>query len=458
MPLPVTAIFDIGKTNKKLLLFDSRYRLADARTVQLAETTDEDGFACEDLAGLTRWMRDSLREVARNPDLELCGLNVSAYGASLVYLDGSGAVMAPLYNYLKPYPEALQQRFYATYGSPGELALQTASPALGSLNAGLQLYRFKQEQPARFAQMACAMHLPQYLACLFTGERCSDLTSLGCHTALWDFRQGRYHDWVLQEGLDSRLAPLCPPGSQTTTLIEGRLVAAGTGLHDSSAALIPYLVGMTEPFLLVSTGTWCISLNPFNEEPLTREELEQDCLCYLSYTGKPVKAARLFAGPVHDRQVAALAAHFDKNPDYFRGVRYNPALAARLATRRDTGQTPGLSPLEIPFRQPHDFSSFEEGYHQLMRDITGCQAASLRLALGASGVRHVCVDGGFSGNALFMEMLAASLPDLEVYAAEVPQASALGAALAVRLLPEAAPLPGNLVSLRRYPAINPMET
>ena len=57
----------------------------------------------------------------------------------------------------------------------------------------------------------------------------------------------------------------------------------GIGLHDSSAALIPYLMNFKEPFVLISTGTWCISLNPFNEAPLTKEELKSDCLSYMSY-------------------------------------------------------------------------------------------------------------------------------------------------------------------------------
>jgi len=55
----VIAIFDIGKTNKKLLLFDERYKVVHEETVQLDETTDEDCFLCEDVFTLTKWIRDS---------------------------------------------------------------------------------------------------------------------------------------------------------------------------------------------------------------------------------------------------------------------------------------------------------------------------------------------------------------------------------------------------------------
>src|SRR6185436_14045294 len=97
-------------------------------------------------------------------------------------------------------------------------------------------------------------------------------------------------------------------------------VAVGAGLHDSSAALIPYLTSFNEPFILVSTGTWCISLNPFNYSMLSDYELDQDCLCYLSYEGKPVKASRLFAGYEHEQQVKRLAIFFNKPVDHYTTV------------------------------------------------------------------------------------------------------------------------------------------
>ncbi|EOR95143.1 Rhamnulokinase RhaK in alpha-proteobacteria [Arcticibacter svalbardensis MN12-7] len=82
---------------------------------------------------------------------------------------------------------------------------------------------------------------------------------------------------------------------------------AGIGLHDSSAALIPFLASFQEPFMLLSTGTWCVSLNPFNQLPLTEDELKKDCLCYISYKGNPVKASRLFAGNEHEQQTKKIS-------------------------------------------------------------------------------------------------------------------------------------------------------
>ncbi|MEY4930575.1 MAG: hypothetical protein RI909_1299, partial [Bacteroidota bacterium] len=59
MPVPVIAIFDIGKTNKKVFLFDEDYKIRFEKSIELVEIKDEDNFPCEDLAELTQWVTDS---------------------------------------------------------------------------------------------------------------------------------------------------------------------------------------------------------------------------------------------------------------------------------------------------------------------------------------------------------------------------------------------------------------
>src|SRR6185295_16851853 len=107
--------------------------------------------------------------------------------------------------------------------------------------------------------------------------------------------------------IDKKLAPVFPSDKTIEVPFAGKRLKAGIGLHDSSAALIPYLTVFKEPFLLISTGTWCITLNPFNNNPLSKKELKKDCLCYMDYHGKQVKASRLFAGNEHEQQVKKIA-------------------------------------------------------------------------------------------------------------------------------------------------------
>ena len=197
----VIAIFDVGKTNKKLLLFDEQYNVIHEESKQLQEIKDEDGFSCEDVDALTNWIQESFTEVAADERFDIKAVNFSAYGASFVYLDENGKVSLPLYNYLKPYPKDIQTKFYKTYGGESAIAKQTASPVLGNLNSGMQLYRLKYEKPEVFAKIKWALHLPQYLSYILSSAVNTDITSVGCHTNLWHFQWEHYHDWVSKEGV-----------------------------------------------------------------------------------------------------------------------------------------------------------------------------------------------------------------------------------------------------------------
>ena len=88
-------------------------------------------------------------------------------------------------------------------------------------------------------------------------------------------------------------------------------------------------------------------MNPFNTRPLTEEELEQDCLCYMSFDGKPVKSSRLFAGNEHEQQVKRLGDYFQKGPNYYTEVMYKPDLVNRIDKTQElatviTGKYPSV--------------------------------------------------------------------------------------------------------------------
>lgn len=421
-------LLDIGKTNKKCFVFDEDYQVIFEKTTQLAETKDEDGDSCEDLNLLNDWVFKSVREVLNDFRFKIRAINCTTYGASFVHLDSEGQALTPLYNYLKPFPEILLKQFFATYGEASTIALETASPVLGHLNSGLQLYWLKHHKPLIFKQIKWSLHLPQYVSHLLKsgGDPKSppDLTSIGCHTLLWDFRKNDYHDWVKQEGIDAKFPSIDPQLRITNQPInQSTDVYLGTGLHDSSAALIPYLTCFEEPFVLISTGTWCISLNPFNNEPLTPEELAQDCLCYLSYEGKPVKAARYFGGYEHEMMVKALAAEFGVAEDFYR-------------------QNQLAESAEFP-------ESLKNRYLDFMRQLVDKQCVSTKLAIGKTPIRRIFVDGGFSKNETYLRLLAAAFPELEVFAAELAQATAMGAAMAIHSYWNVKPVPKNLISLKK---------
>ena len=366
------AIFDIGKTNKKAFLFNESYQIVWENSVNLPETVDENGFPCEDIVALKDWFLGCWEEMKSQTQYNLKAVNFSTYGASFVYVDEKGNPLTPLYNYLRPYPENLKNEFYSKYKGEEVFAVKTASPVLGSLNSGMQIYRLKEEKPELFEKVEYCLHLPQFLSFLLTNEAYADITSIGCHTNLWNFKKMKYHKWLKNEGISSKIPPFYY-GKDIIKIKDG--LAVGAGLHDSSSAIIPYTINFTEPFVLLSTGTWSISLNPFNNKPLTFDELQNDCLCYMQYTEKPVKAARLFAGNEHEVQTKRLAEHFNVPIDTYKEVYFDKKIVANLRSLNYQIFYPKKYDFDIlkecPF-QKRDlayYKDYETAYHQLMLDL-----------------------------------------------------------------------------------------
>ncbi|MBC6996593.1 FGGY family carbohydrate kinase [Neolewinella lacunae] len=428
----VTAVFDIGKTNKKFFLFDRYFREVHREYVSFPEIVDEDGYPTEDLPALQSWLREVFHRILEAEAYDVRAINFSSYGASLVYLDDEGKVLTPLYNYHKPLDPALIADFYAKYGPEESFAVATGSTNAGRLNAGMQLYWLKYARPEVFARLRYALHLPQYLSYVFTGIPLSEYTSIGCHTALWDYAAKDYHRWVYAEGLHRVLPAIVSTETSINMNYNGRRIKIGVGIHDSSAALLPYIRSERKPFVLVSTGTWSVALNPFTKRPLTPEDLANGCINYLRINGKPVKAARLFLGQEYKLQTGLLAKHYGVADDFHKSIRFDFGIYQRLMKdfrrrfhfREITGyEGPGMTNLAG--------LTYPEAYHQLMMELLDLQAQSIRSALGGTPAVKLFIDGGFSDNDVYVKLLSHHFRDLDLRTTDASLGSALGAALCI---------------------------
>lgn len=96
------------------------------------------------------------------------------------------------------------------------------------------------------------------------------------------------------------------------------------------------------------------------------------------------------------------------------------------------------------------FNNDIEAYYWMMMDMVSKQIASTELVMNGTPVKYLFVDGGFSKNEIFMHLLALAFTHMEVYAAGMPQATAIGAALAIHHTWNNGPYPVDLISLKRY--------
>jgi sugar (pentulose or hexulose) kinase len=430
----VTAIFDIGKTNKKIILFNEDLKVVSENEQKFKETTDDDGFECDDIDQIEFWIKDSLKKLVLSDKYDLKAVNFTTYGATLVYLDKNGKRLTPVYNYLKPIDEKIPENLYKRYGGRDEFCRRTASPALGMLNSGLQPLWLKTVKPEIFAKINCILHFPQYLSYLLTGKFYSEHTSVGCHTALWDFDNMDYHPWVKMQGLN--LPDLVPVETLNEVVIEGKNIQVGVGIHDSSASLAPYFSSNAGNFILISTGTWCINMNPFNNEILTADQLDKDCLCYISINRKPVKSSRLFLGHLHETALIHICDHFKKSEDYYKKIKADNNLSSKLRSKFENMKVFFQSgPYSRDLKDSIDmysFSTFEEAYHQLMNELGDLTIEAVNLVLPEDDeTANIYITGGFSKNELFQNQISKAYPLKSVYTSEIANSSALGAALVI---------------------------
>jgi len=431
---PVIAVFDIGKTNKKFLLFNEQLKLEFVTEQFFPTTKDEDGFECDDIELIEKWIVTTLITYLKSKQYEVVGVNFATFGASLAFVDKQGNRLTPIYNYLKEIPATVQNSLFEKYGGEKEFCRKTASPALGLLlNSGTQIEWLKQEKSEIFNRAAHILHFPQYLSYLFTQSIVSEYTSIGCHTFLWDFDNNSYHSWLSNEGIN---LPQPEPNNYTTIChIADKNIRVGLGIHDSSSSLAPYILGSKEKFLLVSTGTWCINMNPYNHSPLTEFQLKNDCLSYLSIDRKPVKSSRLFMGHIHDVNTERLSRFFNLPEGSYKNVKTDESLIASYLkeVKKNVFFKNGVPDNYID--ESIDlkiFNDFSEAYHRLMFDLTLLNKKSIDLIMpNNDGIKAIYVSGGFARNEIFVRLLAGFYPDKKVFTSEIDNSSALGAALVI---------------------------
>jgi len=428
----VTAVFDIGKTNKKFFLFDANFQEVYRAYRKFDAIADEDGHPTEDLNRLKDWLKEVFDSILDATAYNITSINFSTYGASLVHLDENYEVLTPLYNYTKPIPQEIIDSFYEKYGPEDDFTQATGSPSSGMLNSGMQLYWLKYTQPEIFKKIKYSLHLPQYISYIFTGIPVSEHTSIGCHTALWDYSKKDYHDWVYKEEIHKILPVIVSTETSFNMNYNGKRINIGAGIHDSSAALLPYIRSVDKKFILVSTGTWSIALNPFSDEALSRSDVKKNCINYMRINGKAVKASRLFLGNEYKEQVKVLANHFSVKPDYHKTIRFDYDIYFELIKDFEYRfRWISMSDERMPMATKISYTKFEHAYHQLMIELVLLQVESILTVSGNNTIEKLYIDGGFSDNDVYIQLLSHYLRNMSLSTTDSSLGSALGAAICI---------------------------
>ena len=448
----VSLVFDIGKTNKKLILFDQNLRVVHESSVNIPEISGKNGLIYDDLPHMLQWLDDALQEIGAQTDFAVRAINVTTFGATVVHVHEAGDPATPVYSYLSDPGEAFHQKYLDHFSElPGGFA-RLATPPLGMfLNAAKQLYWLTNEHSGLAANIHQTLFLPQFIIAHLTGKSFSEATSLGCHTGLWDFEQSQLSEPALSAAQwRDKLPDLLPENAVLSLKPAYRQrfhgeqnILVGTGLHDSSSALVPFSRALSnEHFVLLSTGTWIIAQNPGAEFNLSERDLAEDRLYYLTPQRKPVRAARLFAGREHEVQLERIANYFGRAPEPASTASARAVEAFLHGFFAESGER-ALVPETLhgsgPFPNCHSgnwdlsqFESAEEAYARLCLDLAALTSYCID-SVASEETTKVVVDGGFVRNAWFTHLLAMLQAPREVVLTEVPQATAMEAALMLHI-------------------------
>ena len=404
------AVFDLGKTNAKLLGFGDRTGklLFDERTAQRAMLAD--GLRVLEHQPLFDWLTATLARMSER--YRLAGLMVSTHGCTFALVSG-GELAAPILDYEQSVPPEIDRQFAAEAPPFAE----TCSPDLpGGLNVARHIYLREKLAPDMFRQADAILNYPQFWNWLLTGVKASEVSSIGCHSHLWNPREGIFSSLVERCGWRPKFPPFRRAGEIVgDTRVGGQSISVHNGVHDSNAALYYYRSLGYSDMTLISTGTWVIVFN--QACPLEALDSRRDMLASVTVDRSPIATARFMGGREYEAiaagsQAAASRASLQQVID--RGQFALPSFAPGGPFPSRKGVLNGPAPSGDEER-----AALATLYVALMMDVVLDQLRS---------TNPVVVDGGLARNRALLGILAALRPEQSIARNVAAEGTAMGAA------------------------------
>ncbi|HTO32779.1 MAG TPA: FGGY-family carbohydrate kinase [Pararhizobium sp.] len=414
------AVIDIGKTNAKVALVDLD-RFEETAVRKTANCVSPDGlYPHFDVERLWRFIAESL--AALNAETPVDAISVTTHGATAVLLDANGDLALPLLDYEFTGPDRLS----AEYDKVRPPFAETGAARLPmGLNIGAQIYWQERTYPKQFADVATILTYAQYWSYRLSGVLANELTSLGCHTDLWNPYTGDFSTMVDARGWRSLFAPVCrasdllggltAQAAKDTGLPQGLPVFCG--IHDSNSSLLPHVLTRPAPFSVVSTGTWVVIM-AMGARKVALDEA-RDTLINVNALGDPVPSARFMGGRAFSTLMQDLPVTASDE-------------AEAVVADRQWMLFPSLPEGSGPFPHAKARWSCDEAS---LTSSERLAVVSFHLALmtatcldliGAQG--EIVVEGPFAGNQAYLRMLAAATGRPVLTGSQSATGTSLGAA------------------------------
>jgi L-fuculokinase len=444
MSKSLIGILDVGKTHAKFIAAEADSGRIAAQLERPSRSIEGSVIRTLDVVGIERWFRETLAAFADKASIE--ALVPVAHGAAAVLLDSEEQV-----NFAPDYEDHAFELVAETYRTQRDPFAETFSPFLPlGLNMGRQLYYLESCHAPQFKRIQSCLLYPQYWAWRLCGEKASEVTSLGCHSDLWQPRAARVSRLADRRGW-SRLFPALRAASDTLGRVSAELVRATgldpgcrvqCGIHDSNASYLSHRTGRpaAEPFAVISSGTWIIVMAHGADVSRLRET--DDMLANVDALGDAVPTARFMGGREYEAIIGPGNVPVVPTHDALASILRRRAFA--LPPARAASDRPGFAGRLIR----------AEGLTAEERAALATAYLALRTErrlsdLGATG--EILVDGPLSANRLYLELLANLRPGCPIRSNDARSGVVRAALVLAGLVPAAAeyftvhvsdPLPG----------------
>jgi sugar (pentulose or hexulose) kinase len=404
----LVGVIDIGKTHSRLVLLDADGTVVDQRSRRSGTVEAAGGWRALDTGATEAWLFDQLAALGAGRR-RLRRLVVTTHGAAVAALAGERlALPVPDYEF-----EGFDERPAATLAQLDPFE-ETLSPVLArGLNLGLQLDWLSRHEARALARADCLLPYPQYWAWRLCGVAASEVSSLGCHTLLWNPGARDWSSWARRRGWARRFAPLRsawdvlgslrPELARRLGLAHDLVIHAG--VHDSNACLARWLRHWPR-MTLASTGTWVVVMAPGSRRPPRGAQADE--LGNVSVRNEVVPTARFMGG----RELQALCAGADPA---LADLACLDALLARGILALPAPATPdgplhGCAARVVDADGALPLSALGEAERATLAALYAAQR-TVHLVERLGGALPVMLEGPFAGNPVIVAAMAALLPE-----------------------------------------------
>ena len=286
-------VLDIGKTNVKLTFVDS----INNKTIKFFKTKQKNiyrhGIKILNSNSIFEWALKKITYIGRKHNLDkfVC----TAHGTSIALISYDDKELLACTDY-----EYKFDKLFNNYKKIAPKFSESFSPFLeNGLNIGQQIYYLYKRKQKLIKETKYILNYPQYIVWKLTSSFSSEISYVGCHTHLWDFKRNKLSSFVKKIKLEKKF----PQIRKAWDTIGRKQIGKSNlkiinGIHDSNASYLYFKNSDIKNFTLVSTGTWYIIFN--QKTPLKNLNPSLDMLANIDVFGKPVPTMRFMGGREYD--------------------------------------------------------------------------------------------------------------------------------------------------------------